>query len=1720
MSDQVLTLELNNLVNESKRKFPDIKTAAEASLQDLKSCVGQPPHQVALVLSEKPDFIHPFVLACASHNVKLASSAVVCLQRLIASRGLAVTRLRDALLALGECTELSLEVQLKVLQVLPALAQSYAADLQGELLTAALQVCTALLVVKAQTISGVATATFLQLVLSVFEKISTQTATQTSDAAVESVQIEVDDQTHQLTLAQFDGYRVWSELAAITSDDDTDGPLQLSRLPPSLALETAWTCLSTYSNVFVSRPELVFAIKSSFVPFLMRVLSERQPFALTVRSMRLALLILQKHLRALPDECEILLGLLTNCLEPEAAPFWKRVMCLEIYKGLYAYPGLTMQMYAQYDQIQGKKNIVRDNIAAFVRLAAENPSAIGIGRNTRDDIVTSAQATSEQHVIEAGGVVGVISSALSVAAPDTMSIGTSHSVPRVPCLECLDKSEPPTLSESYMPSLVIDCLNHISGSMARLVIPLTVYDANKGQGKSKHESGEAPSTEVTQAHGGTVDKLTRSQSLRSRSLPHNPLQSSNPAVLAKASAIASLVEECWPAILATSSTLFSAMLDNDFIRNMIRSFQRFTQVASLLELVTARDAFLTALSKLALPPPSAQPANAHGPASPTTMRSFSSSLYMTSRNFLHRDSVDSNATESEKAREHSSESTLTPLLDSRNLLCLRALLNLAIAVGPVMGEAIAIILRTLRQADLVLSYMQRNAALSGDLAAESNAVYTATLRFLDSTSDYPNEYLSRILEMLCRTLNDAARGGSPKEPSSPANFRPSLLSLGRQASLPLSPFDPNMRAQDALINLNKIKRIAELNIVRFAHYQPTVSGWNVLSETLTAVSISTEKHSEARVLAANTLVTAAVELAKVQHKADKNDKRIDSKSSLQALMGLTEQLGAISDTYLPIDVRIHGVILAAARDMVEACSETLDDGWAIILRLIRSVFVPWSRPSTDLSLDPDSRSVSILTHMSDRLIDPSLGRVSFGILQLVCSDFLGLLPLTLFANLIDIQYSFATQKVDLNMSLTTIALYLDVSNLLCKADITAQLRQMALGLADIDDEHLLQHVQGKAEGSSAALWIVLLHRLSALLADERQEIRHSAFHTIMSILTVQARQLQWQIWRLILQLVIFPIMQGNITRFTDEAPEVDASDRQPAQDTAVLVLEGTAKLLGANMKSIQSDPGFARSWTMYMAILKQHVSLRSHAINEHMFTALTSLMNALDKSQETGLTATKQVLDLWFESESCFADNKSTTDREQKALLAYCICAGDLIRALHDAMTAGDVKRLCSIQVAAVRDSKQVPPGGDTRAMTMLQANCMALLRLIKHEQAVVRQHLIILAANLIALPFDTEPKRPFSFVAMCKDAMDFLALLMTSNTPNTQQEDKTYITAAMQSLIIPIKLKYHWKVDGTPPVPWQKATQTMLKILPTILRDANDDRTDVEMRQKVWHETVSYARAVLQGDLSPLDIPASYADIERVENDEEFDIASLTALRTAIDVALGDSRLSASIRQEYAAALFDASIIHPERIAVKGTAKSDSWTAPLQGLLTVRLGQVYKVEASRREDLAYKCFEELIGLVSEDNDLLQPADTYNADSLEDMRTALSQAAAPHLLARFARSLKAYIADQPLRGSMPTPISMQEELAWCLKQMSLLRCNERAFLPILNLDPIISDDQRVLSTAQQCIRYGRSTVFHLDVLHPLLLQVVPIAGNSLHGKQDVLEKVTNLLSIAGIYTAP
>lgn len=752
------------------------------------------------------------------------------------------------------------------------------------------------------------------------------------------------------------------------------------------------------------------------MPLILKILSEKSSFSITVRTMRLLRLIVSRLLFALAPQCEIVLSLLNHMLDPDAAGLWKRALCLEVYRGIHSDPTLVRSIYAHYDEAEEKRNIIRDHLGGLVRLASEKPAIIGLGQQSSVPVSTNQDDTSdEQAAIQAGGLIGIGTIPLEDNT-NRPGISSQWSIIRIPCIDQLDKSEPPTLPATYIYSLALTCITTFSEGLARFLLPFTVPTENKAKRKQ-------PTLKNVAAESQAEKKVERTHSFGGRRMPVNPLTLKDHVLYTQILTSGHMVEHCWPALLAASSTYLNATLDSDNYHALIRSFQKFTQIAGLLDLATPRDAFLTTLGKSAVPliNTTLAPQQTNG-----------QELASLAGEITDSDHDSSPAPSSKHRQPRKSIEFSLPTLNTRHLLCLRALLNLGIALGPVLHRSWTIILETLQQADLIISLavpgrrkqsrrstggLEKDSASeigdgADDLRLEITAAETAASRLFESTADLPSQAFMDFLTCICSLLQigDDSPEGAPIDGLLKA--KPAARKHQKVRSVSGVAMDANVAGHSSGFVLEKIDDAVQSNVVRLLQPETTETGWDFLLEKLTGVLRNGHLPSDVRIKAARVLDDLVVVVAVSEEELSSEERDAIRGRSLEALANEVLCLSVpgpqSSRNSQSCEIEIHRLSLEALRSTLEHCGDSLEIGWTSVLAIINSIFATPINDHTTVATSPRPRS-------------PKLVSSAFGSLQLICSDFLSSVPPSHILSLLDTLHSFSAQDQDLNISLTVSA---------------------------------------------------------------------------------------------------------------------------------------------------------------------------------------------------------------------------------------------------------------------------------------------------------------------------------------------------------------------------------------------------------------------------------------------------------------------------------------------------------------------------------------------------------------------------------------------------------------------------------------------------------------------------------------------------------------------------
>ena len=1604
-------------------------------------------------------FVKPFLLACGTRNPKFAGSGIVGLQRLVVSNALPKDALAEVLEAFREGATLALDIQLKVLQALPSLLQNYASSLTGKLLLTSFQVCFLLYNSKTAVVSNTAAAALQQLVNSTFEKVAEEEENNPSKDNT-AVEVPISNGTVPIYGAALDAYRLLDDICLLTEGQRPQYLLSAS-LVQNFGLELLESILVNHADTVMAHPEQIHVLRLRLLPLVIKILSEKSGFSVTIRTMRLLQLITSRLLFALADECEMALSLLNHMLDPDAAVVWKRALCLEVFRGIHSEPALIRSIYAHYDASDVKRNIVRDHLGNLVRIASEKPAIIGLGQQSSIPLSSGQNDDSGEAIaVQTGGLVGSIGAPTGTPTDSNRSgISSQWSNVRVPCIELLDKSEAPSLPVTYIYSLALTCVTTFSEGLARFLLPFTI-PADSRVKRKQTVSQQTPDSGL--GNPSSEKKLTRTPSYRGRKTPVNPLSLKDHVLYDQISTSGHMVEHCWPALLAASSTYLNATLDSEHYHLLIRSFQKFTQISGLLELATPRDAFLTTLGKHAVP------ALNNNTVAPTSNRRGTSDDFPdsdhdpSSTSSIHRASID----------------VASPVMTTRHLLCLRALLNLGIALGPVLRQSWTIIIETLLHADLVLSANGQarrqhtkslanadneiaieKAAGAGDLGLEITAAETAASRLFEATSDLSDEAFIDFLRCLCSSLHVDYSADALMSPQPAARKHQKVRSISNFSS------EGDALRQSNSFILDKINDVIHSNVLRLSQLSTAESGWGLLVDVLNNTISTRGAPPDVRSKAAKTLDDLLVAVATTEEISTSEEQEAVRVRSLDTLLSEISGLYKASSHRTKVsegcEITVHRLALESLKSILEHCGESLFLGWNSILALINSVFGKLSESSQDSE--------------NARILSGKLVRSAFDSLQLICSDFLSSIPSSHLLTLLDTLYAFCAQNHDLNISLTTATFFRNVSDhLQCDGEkITFDF----LPSSEPSNAELVSLARGSNEKRSIqAIWLYLLMKLELLSFDRRLEVRHSALHTMFRIFDSCFDELTVRALQVCFNTVLIKMVQDNEEQYHKAQASAEHDVRESFlaswNETAVVEVHGVSDLFSQCLHT-DKDGQILKAmchelFTRFTVLLERHILGVSNAI----FTGTTKILTHLEKREPMGGAEDAilaMIWETWQTGNPAFHRDDPVKGRNdnQDALTSYLHCLQSLLRLINVRLSSTQTKTIIEQTWDCVIGSTASAYNPDLDRMTTVQELVLESLKLIPtkdlHEISVLAQAI----NSLVTLAYNREGEassQEQTYVALSKAAMALQEVFVTEHVKKTRTDAIAMVTQAGNALVIPMRLKYKWKSEGKGLSPWKKATMTALAILEAAVPIAQGS---TENNSPFWEVVVKINDLVVSADCNACSNPAQIPD------DCDFDIGAFSRTREFLIPALGLALLSDSIRRDFAESIFRNSIIHEPHI--------DDLARPgqelLEGLRSKHIGRVCALPPSPRSKLSYILLDELLDLVA-----------VHDGSPERIR--LAQAAAPYLILRAGLTLKAYIMDHPLRGRMPQPYSQKEEMFYVLRKLIELDSEPKAIPAAPGM--------------------GSEHKKHLQKLYPFVMRALKAAWRDeemTKALQDVLEAV-------------
>ncbi|XP_052646763.1 protein MON2 homolog isoform X7 [Harpia harpyja] len=1013
--------DLRGLSLECRKKFPPVKEAAESGIIKVKTIAARNTDILAALKENSSEVVQPFLMGCGTKEPKITQLCLAAIQRLMSHEVVSEAAAGNIINMLWQLMENSLE-ELKLLQTVLVLLTTNTV-VHDEALSKAIVLCFRLHFTKDNITNNTAAATVRQVVTVVFERVVAEDE-QYKDTIDQPVAVQGNSNRRSVSTLKpcaKDAYMLFQDLCQLVNADAPYWLVGMTEMTRTFGLELLESVLNDFPQVFLQHQEFSFLLKERVCPLVIKLFSpnikfrqgsstssspapvEKPYFPICMRLLRVVSVLIKQFYSLLVTECEIFLSLLVKFLDADK-PQWLRAVAVESIHRLCVQPQLLRSFCQSYDMKQHSTKVFRDIVNAlgsFIQSLFLVPST---GNTSVMPNQTGSNASGNTGSAQTNpGVLGMGGGATVLPAFEYRGTWipilnvTVQGSAKATYLEMLDKVEPPTIPEGYAMSVAFHCLLDLVRGITTMI---------------EGELGEAET--VSQS-------TTETTSLPAQSSEQQDLQSVSDQTekeLVNRAVWEEMVNACWCGLLAALSLLLDASTDEAATENILKAELTMAALCGRLGLVTSRDAFITAICKGSLPPHYALTV-----LNNTTAALSSKSYSIQGQNVqMISPSSESHQQVVAVGQPLALQPQGTVMLTSKNIQCMRTLLNLAHCHGAVLGTSWQLVLATLQHLVWILGLkpgvggaLKPGRAVEGPSTVLTTAVMTdlpvisnILSRLFESSQYLDDVSLHHLINALCSLSLEAMdmAYGNNKEPSLFAVAK--LLETG-------------------LVNMHRIEIL-----------------WRPLTGHL--LEVCQHPNSRMREWGAEALTSLIKAGLTFSH-----DPPLSQNQRLQLL--LLNPLKELSNISHP-DIRIKQ--LECVLQILQSQGDSLGPGWPLVLGVMGAI-------------------------RSDQ--GESLIRTAFQCLQLVVTDFLPTMPCTCLQIVVEVAGSFGLHNQELNISLTSIGLLVlfHLLDRVRESSTTADKEKIESGGGNI----LIHHSRDTAEKQWAETWVLTLAGVARIFNTRR-----------------------------------------------------------------------------------------------------------------------------------------------------------------------------------------------------------------------------------------------------------------------------------------------------------------------------------------------------------------------------------------------------------------------------------------------------------------------------------------------------------------------------------------------------------------------------------------------------------------------------------------------------------
>ncbi|EDO16911.1 hypothetical protein Kpol_1020p19 [Vanderwaltozyma polyspora DSM 70294] len=1274
-----LTTDLQSLSSESKRKSTDVKHASDKSIEILKTVTNIND------LTRHPDFVVPFILACSSGNAKLTSISMQCIQVISTVQCIPSTRISEILDAFINATHLAVEIQLKVMQILPIFFNTYSKLIYGDLCSKLLKCCSNLLQLstKYPMVAGTASATLQQLIDEIFDRLSYtwEDNEETKPIYDNNIfKVAISDSEKINTNAYH--YDVNNLLAALcfTLDSskkmdsnpvasDITPILNVSDIPIDYALEILETILKNNKELFFKYTDLSYILRIKAVPLLLRNISSSNQFTTVVRSYRCVRALLQcEFIPVMELEMEVVLSLLIHVISKDSdLPVWKKALSLELFLDISKNFNFLQDIFISYDKFPDRKHILENLLKELNNLI------------NSEDLVSYLQ---ESTIIE---------------ITDSPLISNELSMIKTPYIQTFDKINVNSINLTYFIWIILGISSYISEGLSLKAQDVIREGTNTDSGDYKN---------LEAMFNGIFIYLFDIH----------------------------------------KKFLYSTSLDSHLFHSAVRSFQKISHVSGVLsndeKLTKCLNLFSLGIVQNAKRPSKDAPKDDNNDQltrqTSTVLNVLSETLMGTS------ESEKTNEERTSKKVLHPRKMSKKHVVLLRALLSLS--ISLGSNFNSVCWRYVLVTWQWVSyfiygpSSEFMENYYVQDVPSAPALSKNSISSIESSIENLLTNSTL---YNAGSFEMLLRSLIECSHKSlsMPKFEDNICQY-PVSESGEIEYCLYNKSFFVTELGEFSMHNSSQfyMNPDGENNWFLIYDYLVELIGNRDISNTLLRL-YATRVYTD--IILKTTNSVDEIKDADKRKVAFGSLEVLFSKSftilinKLRSLdMGKEQIYHGVADT----ESKILLQLLFTLKEVLNEFGDSLDKSWPTVFEVINSPF-QWV-VNDDLLVateaEDDSSLVTGLVLKHKEMVE-----VSYDVFKLISDDFLQTLPLDTIKDVIDTLRNFVSQSRNLNISFSSISQFWLVGDYLRIHHKIENIESSDVEkFSTLIQEKGLIEVVNSTDSSrsqfeiSSALWLYLLKKLVECTTDSRNEIKSGSIQTFFRIISSHSNYLPD--WDLIFLEVLNPLLTANMNE----------NEMHTSVEFLNNVLQGIINLYPIHFVDFSSSPNRVPQWSTlldyFQRILVSDSTEASHAAIVNFQKLLKELVNIKDIPSEI----LKKLYEIWCGYSIIYGDISGGNTFHQVSGYD-CIDEHikgfpylfELMK-LYNQVTVEFVEKALSLFNSAVRYPLLPEHTKDNKKPSSLQGGIMKSLSTFKCLEDPELEKLLLLQLGAIAtLPFETREK-------------------------------------------------------------------------------------------------------------------------------------------------------------------------------------------------------------------------------------------------------------------------------------------------------------------------------------------------------------------------------------------